>query len=43
MPEIATQTETRDTHRNVYTQCGGMSKIAVTVIMVTIVTKGFHQ
>ena len=32
MPEISTQTELRDTHRSVYTQCGGTSKIAVTVI-----------
>ena len=33
MPEIATQVEVRDTHRNVYTQCGGQRGATVSVIV----------
>ena len=33
MPELGTQTEVRDTHRNVYTQCGEANKITVATIV----------
>ena len=33
MPEIATQVEVGDTHRNVYTQCGGQKGATISVIV----------
>ena len=33
MPECATQTEARDTYRNVYTQCGNSKGIVESVIV----------
>ena len=33
MPEAGTETEIRDTHRNVYTQCGERNEITVAVIV----------
>ena len=32
MPETSTQTETRDTHRSIYTQCNDTNKVTVAVI-----------
>ena len=33
MPEIATQTEIKDTHRNVFTQCGETKGLVTSVIV----------